>query len=416
MKNKLKLIIGIFIGLISNIIIFYSNRVLTRNLSAENYGDYSLAVTIIGFLSVIALLGLAYLAPREFIFYSKKKQNQYYWGFFYKSLQITFLISIIIVFIALLSSGIYLFLGNPYHEIMILICFLPIMCVFVFLNYYLISKHKVNLSLFFQMVLIPAVFLFFVLIAIRIHFFNQITAPIIFGLTWTAVLLFVAYLLRGPIIKTIKTKKKFETKKWLKMGFSLLINNLFNISVLPISFILLEILHSSEKEVGLYALLVNLLYPFKFANSIIVTIFTPNFLHYLYHMERKKIYKLILEITLYLFIISLVLFLIAIHFANPILNFFGNFYVRGAHFLKIFLFLNMLIIPFQIFPLLNLYLKNIKYFLHAFIIFTILNLIIGSILIKLYGIMGCIISSSLILFLFYIYNGLIFHYKGNVKE
>lgn len=408
-RKKINLIIGIIFGLVSNVLLFYTNILLTHNLSPENYGDYSVAISLAGLLYLIALIGLATLAPRELIFYRRQKKMSFYYGFLYKSLRIIFLSSILIVILILLISGIYLFLGGEYHELITVNSFLPIMCFLVFFNFYLISKNRVLLNLFFQIILIPLIFLILVLISIKLHFFNDITVPIIFGLAWTIVFLILVYLLKDTLIKSFKIKKKFETKKWLKMGSSILINNLFNISALPVSLLLLEALYPSEDDVGLYAVLISLLVPTTFGFMIISSYFIPHFVHLMYNIKRKKIYTLIFEQSLYLFIISLAIFIISLFFAKPILKIFGPYYVTGDKKLQLFLFLYMFITPLQIFPILNIYLKKLKYVFFSSLGFTILNIILGSFLISSYGILGCIITVTLVLFLFNIYNAIIFH-------
>lgn len=244
---------------LSNYVLMYgANIYLARHLNIDAFDDYSVAISIVTLLSVLATLGLEKYALHLIALYIERKNWAYLRGFLRFSLCTILLFSALLM--GVLSIGLETFLSwqnADYHiSIVIYIGFLPVIALCLFFIEVVSVYGLQILALALYRLFLPAVFLLLI-IGLK-HFQLEVTATSVvlcFGTAWCLtliLLLFTVWTASPKELKQIKPNSK-DRYGWLRKSLPLLISSLMMTLLTSSGVIILEVLYPSQDMVGTYA-------------------------------------------------------------------------------------------------------------------------------------------------------------------
>lgn len=370
---------------------FLTILIISRLFGINNYGSFSLILTISQAITLIFAFGL----PNALIFLkgNQKLSIEQTKSLLLKGITITVTISIIpvLIFFSLAEFLASLF-KNPDLEVYfrILAFSLPFLIVHeLLLNYFIsIKKFKFyNLFMFGlpNVLFIVILLLFFYLGKSDFYVFLAYVIAIIFIVIMELLLVFRVK------FKEIETTK-FTTKKLLRVASPMLFSSLL-LYLLNWTDIIILGLMTDEKQVGIY----NIAYKIGSVGFLVLisisTIITPKIADLFGNDKLEELKKLIHQYTRLIAILTLPVVLTLIFLSDFILSFFGNETTSGAT--------TLIIVAISVFlsatagnvdQILNMtnhqvILKNIT------IISFFINVILNIILIPNYGIIGSAFSS-----------------------
>jgi len=393
----------VFLGLIFSKIFTYLYKIgIARLFGPEIYGLFSLAVMIVGFAIVIASLGLNDGLIRYISLYRKKKdigKSKYL-------LKLTFGI----IFISSMLVGIITFFLSEYlavnvfhnSELTIFLKFFSIVIPFsVLSNTYLAvirSYEKVGLYSFivnfFHNGLKLTLFRLFILIGFK-------SEAIIYSYLFSFVgIMIISYYGARPLLKLIFFSKKIE-KNRLKIR-----KEFFSYSW-PIVFLgLIGVLFywtdsfvigyfKTASDVGFYNVAFTIAGLIGIAPELFMYLFLPLIVKEYSYKNLKVITEITKQVSKWIFILNLPLFIIIFLFPGTIINLlFGSQFIMAKNTLKILALGSLIAASFI--PVCNNLLSmkgKSKLLLFNLIVISSINLVLNIFLVPRYGLEGAAIST-----------------------
>ena len=223
----------LFLGIFSYFLSYFFNSIVSHYLSPSEYGDFSIAIRSVFFISILLLSGTNLSSVKFFSNYFDstdigKMDSFISWNI--KLIIRTFTISIIIflIFYIVLILLDYISLKNftSYHFAVYAFWLAPFSAAYMLLASYLLSLKQINTSLFFNKVAAYLLLLIFLLgaiflLEIKIHYFHILA---LLFLTFCIIIMIELFMIRRIVIKNnIKLRfkkendpqKKGERKSWM---------------------------------------------------------------------------------------------------------------------------------------------------------------------------------------------------------
>ncbi len=344
--NEKSLIYLLFLGIFSYFISYLFNTIVSHYLSPSEYGDFSIAIRSVFFISVLLLTGTNLSSVKYFSNYFEssdiKGMNRFLnWNI--KLIIRTFSLSVVafIIFYITLILLDYISIKNftSYHFAVYAFWLAPFSAMYILLASYLLSIKLNNLSLFFNKI---AAYLFLVILLlvavfffeIKIHYFHILSLLFI---TFCIIITIEILLLRRIVAKknlrlSLKLKSeppsKVEHKNWVKDSINftsvlLVFNLLFIVDIL-----IIEWIHPSEHATGYYAAILvigSILWEIPKAITSYIAPRIEPLLKNSHYNELQKILNTTNKISLP---VIAVLFVMIIVFSNFLLKQFGPMYTQ----------------------------------------------------------------------------------------
>ncbi len=324
----------VFAGLVLSKVFTYLFRLfVARYYGPADYGLFSLALSVIGFLEIIALLGLATGIRRYVAYYNAKRDKSGVKGVITSSLKITLPVSILL--------SLLLFVTSPYIAVQIfhseeLISALVIFSIslpFTIMMYVLaesfIGLRQIKYNVYLQNIMLNASKLAFIVL------FGLLGYGLL-GMSWAWVLSSIATFLVAlyfiertfPIIRT--SIKSIPLKgELLVYSLPLLFSTFMTFIIRHIDTIMLGYFRSPA-EVGIYNAALPTAQLLTIVPSALTALFLPTITGLYVHKkgtELKRVYK---TVTKWIFYINFPIFLLLVLFSRQVMNvMFGPEYVSG---------------------------------------------------------------------------------------
>jgi O-antigen/teichoic acid export membrane protein len=397
LSHILKSSSGSFLVKIINMLLTLGIAVLSAKwMGAKEFGAFTFAFTIVGFLKFPAMFGLPNLAVREVSKFEAIKDWASLKGFILSSY---LLISILSVLLAIATYIVLFFfeIQNKYIVVLAVTC-LPFFSIQTLQSSILRGIHKIVLSLIPEQIIKP-VGLFFGLIVL--HYANpeginaeeavlfQVIAIII---GFTVSLLWIRKYLMNDIEEV---KSEFKYNRLLKaalpfsfMGSLAIINSQFDILMLGTLI--------GDQEVGIYKVIHTLSKLIFFVMVAVTTPINPLIAKYHQKGNPEEINRILILMTRVITIMTLPILLTFLLVGDYILSsLFGEEFIIGSLALKmaaIGMFFNAICGPAA--GILNMSGYE-KYTMIGTIIVSLLNLILNPLLINQYGVNGAAFTTML---------------------
>ncbi len=392
---------AVFIAkIVGYIFAFLFKVILARHYGPDEYGLFEMSITLIGFASTFAALGLKSSVSRFIPEYRSKDKKK-----------IKGLIKVIIGF-QLLSSLIISFIFVSFAEsitkffdfpeaftpmIFTLSIALPISILSKDFKSILNSYKKIFVGKFGSNIL---KYIILLIGAIFVTIFNQSMFVFIIFIVISYLGMLIYYLYHFiPLSKEFRNEKaEYEIPRWLSYSIPLLFAGIIG-KLIGWSDNLVIARFLTEGELGIYAVSFSVAYYLFIGSIMFSTQFLP-IMTEVYQNSKKNFINLFQRIRNWSVLVSLCVGSVFILYANQILLFlFGRDYIAGASSLQI-LSLFFIITNYFYFSskILNLE-EDTKKILYGDIITLVLNLIITIYLVIEIGILGAAIGSGFSRFL-----------------
>ncbi len=403
-SGSLIIILGLFIGKFLN----YIFRLIIARLGPDQYGLFSLGLSVVSFGAILALMGLDRGTLRFVSYYLGTKDQMKIKGVILYSLKfsiITSLIFSILIFIFAPQISVKIFHNDSLIKIIKILAFsipayvlsevlLSIIRAYREVKYVVYSKNlleglsKIVLSLI-------AIYFGYALFGISLAYVISLVV------TFVVTFYFIEKKLFPIFKKDVKTE--YNNKQIFSYSWPLMISNIMELALIWVDTILLGYFKTSS-EVGIY----NAAFPTAMLlTSIpvaILTLFTPT-MSKLIGEKRIEEQKEIFNITSkWIFLAALPVSIIIMYLSKDILKLlFGSSYASGYLALSILAF-GFLIsaVSFTSRKLLEVYKKSNLILINSMIA-IVLNVALNIILIPKFDIIGAAISSAIS---FIVYSGL----------
>jgi O-antigen/teichoic acid export membrane protein len=320
-------------SLVNSGLMYLASILLARNLPIGDFDDYSVAVSMITMLSTIATLGLEKYALRGIALFRERKDWQKFRGYIGFSVKIIIFFSTFLVACFVLGlESVLAFKSADYHiAIPILTGFLPVIALVLFYVEVVAAVGKFLLSFTIYRLILPMAYLciLFVLMHTSVAF-TAVSAAIGYGLAW----LFTLFIFQGIIFYqlpyAIKSAEPIVLKgKWLRRSVPLVMNSLLMTAMTSGGVILLELMHPSELEVGIFAAAMHTGAFISLIGTSTNRFYLPRMVVLIEQNNKKHITALISERTFIVGSVILLLFSGFVVFGSTLLTLFGTQFSSG---------------------------------------------------------------------------------------
>ena len=409
-NNALKLLakysIIVFIGVfISKIALYFYRAIIARYFGIESYGLFSLAILVLNLVVAISLLGLSEGIVRYATIYRGKKQ--------FKKINYLFKIcGIILLFVSLILSVITFLLSSwisrTFFHNEALAIFIKISSLIV--PFYVISSLFLSFIRAFEKI---GTYSFVVNILQNITKVAAIILLIALGLKSDSIMfsffigiflmfLFSYYFCKHNLLitsdtSTLKEKEKKETLKSLfyyslPLMFSSIIYTIYSLTD---SFVIGYF--KGVSDVGLYNAAIPIALLLAIIPDFFIQLFYPLITKEYSERNFKVVKELSKQVSKWIFIIIMPIFLLMIIFPGVFINiFFGKEYLASDNALRILAFGSFISVFSGLWTTILMMAGKSKTILINLIIASIINLILNVIFVVKYGLIGAAIATSLV--------------------
>ena len=407
LKLIIKSSIVVLIGLtLSKLFTYVYKVILARYFGPEIYGMFSLAIMILGWFTVIAAFGLARGVLRFVSLYRGKKEIA--------KIKNALRFSLIFLSFSTVFAAIMMYVSADFIAVKIfhtpeLIIFLKVFSLFI--PFYVFSRvfasiirayEKIGWYSFVSNILINFAKVFALILFVLMGFkTNAIIWSYAAGIMSVFI---VAYLICrykvpeifGPYIINQKIKKeeikKFFSYSWPIMFFSLMTSIFYEIDSFIIGYFM------DVSSVGFYNVAITIVGVMGIAPELFMQLFFPLITKEFSNRNFIVIRELTKQVSKWIFIIILPIFLLLILFPEAIVNLlFGPGYIIAQEPLRIIAvggLIAALVIPITT-NIISMAGKS-KLLLLNLILASLFNLILGLLLIPKYGLIGAALSTSFV--------------------
>lgn len=323
-------------GIISSFLGFLVRWLIIKNYSVEDYGVFSIAISIIGIFSVVFMLGLGQGIPRQIGFYLGQNKKEHARGVFYSSLKIIFPVAIFssIVFYFLIP-----YLSQFFNEPKLLV-FLPPLVFYLFFSFFAITfvsfLRGYNYSFPHALRSVIEKGIIFILLIFLVFFnlsFEYIAWIWSFSLFFFLVFILIKYFKHFKGI--ISGNCFLSTKKLFVFSLPLLLLGLTTLVIVYTDTIMLG-MYLPTNIVGIYSAAAPLARFIPILLGAAAWLYLP-ITSKLWAQNRKKdLKKIYATITKWIVSLTLPLFLVLFLFPSIVLKFlFGAEYISAASVLSI---------------------------------------------------------------------------------
>lgn len=407
--NSLKMLarssVIVFMGFVLSKLFTYIYRILiARNFGAEAYGTFTIAVMVIGWLTIFSTLGLSQGIVRYIALYRGKKKTSLLRFIFQDSLKKTFLLGLILgtllfIFAEKISIGIF-----DNQELTIFLkafsILIPLTALFKIFLSTIQAYEKIGWFSFifniFQNLMKVAILGILIILGVNS---NSVIISYILGI---AAAVFVSYLVVSSVLspkvfgeqKIKPEKKKSTAKELLNYSWPLMFLGIVTSMMGWIDTLILGIFRSAE-EVGFY----NAAMPIAMLLGLVPSLFTDLFLPLITREYAKKRYSIIKQLSQqvgkWIFVINLPLFILMALFPGAFLNIlFGAEFLVAEQALRIlaigYLFQSVFTVSYRLLIISG----KTKLTLIDILVVSFLNVLLNIYLVPRFGINGAALGTS----------------------
>lgn len=331
-----------WIFIVVNYALFYLIGILVaRWFGASHFGDYSIAVASLTLIGTAATLGLGRSGLNMLSVYKHRHEWDLYHGYIRQSLHLIITISFLLGLAFLGGFTLYEKYTSAEHShpaSILVIYFVPAAGIVFFLSQVLIANKSFIYSVIIQRFQLPLqVLLFLLFFKYFITEINVSYAILAYGISWVLCsisLIVVAYFSHDK--KVFESRPKYETKLWLSNAYPFLVNTFVLNSIGAGTLVLLDYLHISESDIGVYAAAsrtaVLLIVLMRQSDRYFLPLIAPE----IHEGNTKEVNRILRSRLKTLGILSLFFFICMILFGRNILDLFGEGFDKGYHILLIF--------------------------------------------------------------------------------
>lgn len=382
------------------VLIFLLQVLLARLMGPKNYGDYTVIITVLNLLLVVSLFGFDSSVLRFLPSAIEKNENGNAFGFIkfsYRVIMVAALICSVLLFIFLLvyskkfniafSEG--LFWG---------VFLLPIMAFSFQAGSILRALRMTKLSL------MPAYFLFPVFMAASCWYYfstyNKLSvdAAMLINLGVSTVVCIFINRRAGKNVKKVLPEQEpvFNSKLWMSVSSILLLTSLLDL-LLKQSDILMVGYFLGNTKAGIYAVAAKLATLAALGLSVADYVIMPKIAALYETKQFSSLQKKIRTASFQILSISLPVILGLLILGKPILTFFGSAYSEAYYPLVILLFGQLINAGTGMVGGLMTMTGHQKQFLAFYFVAIVIQFLLNALFIKLFGILGASIGTSIAL-------------------
>lgn len=268
-------VIGIMLfslGTVSYVFEYLLNAFLANHMSANLFGDFSLAMRVLNFLAVFTLLGTNVTSKKFLCQYIQNQDHDNIYGFIVWNLRFIAISFILCIVIAIISIAVMSFLHHigikdiaSYHLAVYTLWVAPIMALTLLLGSYIICINRPMMAYFFQYTAKSILMILFFLVTIVVLGISIETKVIvtvwILAFSIICCLEFICLYLRIPsFVSNIRValaqyKHKPKDKAWSRVSLKLILNNIAYVLTRLIDLIIVATFSPHHSDLGKYSVL-----------------------------------------------------------------------------------------------------------------------------------------------------------------
>lgn len=408
------------------------NAVLSHYLQPSLFGDFNIAVRVLGILTSFALLGTNYSTKRFFSRYLHRHDENGLQNYIQWNLNIIRLPFILCVVVALAAYIIMRELHvwhlkdiQTYHLAIYMFWVAPVAALLSLLSTYLLcAEHPIFYKLMTNMVYFIATFIFLIIVyTFDISFNGYWLVSVLFlsftGLVFVTILFIIKktpYLFQSFSIAMHSKALKFVHPDWKVVSMRMAANGLISLIIFSIDLIILELISPIEDSVGLYAAALTI-------STFLIVI--PQNLYAMLSIQvhelcstlegRKKLEESIMRLNRNSMVITIFFGVAMLMGSKTLLLHFGSIYLQAESILKI-LIVGFIVNAFGQAPVTVLsYGGHEKWMVRISTIELLTLLILCSLLTYFFGIVGTATATSLTLISKTLLSHYIAYRQANIK-
>lgn len=363
-------------------IIIYAARIL----GAAEYGIFSYALSLAGFFTIFADLGLSPLMTREIAGHPEKQVTYFASAFWVK------------IFLLAITSLLVIFAAPKFSNIKEAVVLLPFVAILVFFDNfrdftfaYFRGVEKMEREAFLVIIMNITI----ALTGFAVLSFYKTAGALLFSYVASVAILSVAaiYLIKNIIKDIFKYFDKKIAWQFIHDSWPLAFNGLFGIFMLNIDIVMLGWWRSAE-EIGYYSASQRVIQIFYILPSILASAIFPAISRFVKQNQTEKTRLLNEKSMTALYFIAVPLAVGGIVLAGPIIEFlFGKEYLPASASFQILIATLLINFPGAILGNLTMAHNQQKRFVKYVTIGSLSNVIFNTLLIPSFGISGAAIAT-----------------------
>ena len=376
---------------------FLLNIFLVRTLGIEEYGKYHYLLSIINFLSILAIFGLDNTSLKYLSKYYAKKDYKNFFIFYRKSEDFVLKTSFFIVFLVILSTF-FLFENNAKHFFAIIICSILIPLKSLTSIYFSVLRAIEKLYLYMSLNLIfRPVLLIMLILALNIFFQLKINLTYYFIINifiYLSMVFFIKYFLKNHLPKKQFSMNISFKPNWLFVPFYIFLIQLVKLFNISINNILINF-YEGASAVSLFSVAFNIANIVGFALSSINIFLAPK-ISSLYHSSKKTDLQINLRFIAKInLIFGSIIALFILEYGELFLKLYDNEMVASYPLILVLIIGQLFHVFCGSVTYMMIMTKLEKYAAVSAGISAILNVILNFIFIPSYGVIGCCIATTI---------------------
>ncbi|GIW78660.1 MAG: hypothetical protein KatS3mg105_0467 [Gemmatales bacterium] len=391
LENSVRVAV-VAIAVANYFLIYVINITLSRLLGAEDYGDYSVAVSVATLGFTLALLGKDKLTVKQLAIYLQLHQSAEARGFIVKNLQLILLTGAVL---GLFLLGVYELIHSDFqiahgHPIVFAFLLIPLMAVVDFCSKILIADQRVLTSMLLYKLTMPLLFMSgLVVIELSRGYLTEISALFAFTLASLIVLVIFLVLIRRDLLSRLGRESPMAYRReWLTESLPYFVNSLVLVAMQSTGIFFLELFRDPEGSVGVFAAV-------SHTASVLITFFTATSALFLpklapcietrdWEQTRRVLRAAARTFSVIAAISGSILFL----FGEEILLLFGDGYASGYGPLTVLVAANMVAVVFGMATPVLQYAGHHRSVLTAYIVHLLANLLLNALLVERFEVWG----------------------------
>ena len=396
-NDQTKIMFGLFfIKVFGLFLTFLLNIILVRTLGLDEYGKYYYLLSIINFLSIIALFGLENTCLKYLTKYFIKKDFHEFYIFYKKSERFVILSSLLVVTLFILLAC--LFFENKTTNLYVILIFSVLIPLQSLTNIYfsvLRSIGKLYTYLSLSLIIRPTLLIFVILITNnfldhKIYLIDYVYVNIAI---YIAIIIVTKYYIKSLLPKKNINENYNIKSNWLIVPFYIFSIQSVKLLNHPIDNAMINYFEG-PKEVSLLSIATNISNIVGFALTSINVFLAPKISNLYQKSNTKELQKILTFVAKINLIFGVMITLVIIFFGKMVLNLYGN-EMTASYPLILILMVGQL---FHVFcgsvTYLMIMTKLEKIAAKIMIGSALINIIMNIIFIPSYGLIGCAIATS----------------------
>jgi O-antigen/teichoic acid export membrane protein len=369
---------------------YVSNILMSRWLGAESFGDYSvtLSVSLIG--STLAILGFDKATLRFLPVYDERREDGLMRGYVRAGARILLASSL-----ALSALGAAAYFGLRHwrdledHPVLFATILVPLITLVDFLSKVLIGYRRQRVSILLAKIQQPALVVLVALAFFLVHgglpIHLAVAAVVI---SWLSLLVIYFFVYRHADRGRGDVQPVYRQREWIRATLPYCLTGLVMVSIHHAGIIVIELLHASEAEVGLYAASLSTVSGMFILLAAVSVLAVPRFSILIDADDKAMLQAEVCRFQRFLLAGCSVYAIGLVLFGRTVLSWFGDAFVDGYEALLVLtfgFFVNVMLGLCR--PLLQLVEEHRRVIASAVVLFG-LNVALNAALVPEHGVLG----------------------------